>query len=184
MHSVCLDAIIRQVKIGIRYETIYRYDRAVRFSPHDVRLFPRTDRFLRITRLEFQTKPGTTVRFGRDVFDNVVASCFFDEPSEMLELRLALDVEATKKNPFDFVLSRRAVQMPFNYEEDIASIICAYCKRQTGESVSLPDWRPPSQESPRATVATPVELTKRLHQRSSYEPPDEDDAQPPAERVH
>ncbi|TMP91184.1 MAG: hypothetical protein E6L06_05725 [Verrucomicrobia bacterium] len=149
MHSVCLDAIIRQVNVGIRYETIYRYDRAVRFSPHDVRLFPRTDRFLQITRLEFQTKPGTTVRFGRDVFDNVVASCFFDEPSEMLELRLALDVEATKKNPFDFVLSRRAVQMPFNYEEDIASIICAYCKRQTGESVSLPDWRPPSQESPR-----------------------------------
>src|SRR5438477_375361 len=97
MHSVCLDAIICQVKIGIRYETIYRYDRAVRFSPHDVRLFPRTDRFLQITRLEFQTKPGTTVRFGRDVFDNVVASCFFDQPSEMLELRLTLDVEATKK---------------------------------------------------------------------------------------
>ncbi|PYK70877.1 MAG: transglutaminase family protein, partial [Verrucomicrobia bacterium] len=56
------------MKIGIRYETIYRYDRAVRFSPHDVRLFPRTDRFLQITRLDFQTKPKTTVRFGRDVF--------------------------------------------------------------------------------------------------------------------
>ncbi len=183
MHSVCLDAIIRQVKIGIRYETIYRYDRAVRFSPHDVRLFPRTDRFLQITRLEFQTKPGTTVRFGRDVFDNVVASCFFDEPSEMLELRLALDVEATKKNPFDFVLSRRAVQMPFNYEEDIASIICAYCKRQTGESVSLPDWRPPSQESPRETVATLVELTKTLHRTISYERREEGAAQSPAETL-
>jgi len=183
MHSVCLDAIIRQVNVGIRYETIYRYDRAVRFSPHDVRLFPRTDRFLQITRLEFQTKPGTTVRFGRDVFDNVVASCFFDEPSEMLELRLALDVEATKKNPFDFVLSRRAVQMPFNYEEDIASIICAYCKRQTGESVSLPDWRPPSQESPRETVATLVELTKTLHRTISYERREEGAAQSPAETL-
>src|SRR5204863_4921561 len=105
MHSVCLDAIIRQVKIGIRYETIYRYDRAVRFSPHDVRLFARTDRFLRITRLEFQTKPGTTVRFGRDVFDKVVASCFFDKPSEILELRLARVVEPPKKNPSDLFLS-------------------------------------------------------------------------------
>src|SRR5438477_9509548 len=99
MHSVCLDAIICQVKIGIRYETIYRYDRAVRFSPHDVRLIPRTDRFLQITRLEVQTEPGTTVRFGRNGFDNVVASCFFDEPWEMLQLRLALAVEATKTNP-------------------------------------------------------------------------------------
>jgi len=125
MHCRCLDAIIKQMKIGVRYETIYRYDRAVRFSPHDVRLFPRTDRFVQMTRLDFRTQPETTVRFGRDVFDNVVASCFFDQPSEMLELRLAIDVEAAKKNPFDFVLSRRAVQMPFNYEEDIASIIGA-----------------------------------------------------------
>ena len=105
------------MKIGVRYETIYRYDRAVRFSPHDVRLFPRTDRFVQMTRLDFRTQPETTVRFGRDVFDNVVASCFFDQPSEMLELRLAIDVKAAKKNPFDFVLSRRAVQIPFNYEK-------------------------------------------------------------------
>src|SRR5438552_19208664 len=108
MHRFCLDAIICQVKLGIRYETIYRYDQAVRFSPHDVRLFPRTDRFVQMSRLDFQTKPETTVRFGRDVFDNVVASCFFDHASETLDLRLALDLEVEKKNPFDFVLARRA----------------------------------------------------------------------------
>jgi len=136
-----------------------------------------------MTRLDFHTKPETTVRFGRDVFDNVVASCFFDQPSEMLELRLALDVEATKKNPFDFVLSRRVVQMPFNYEEDIASIICAYCKRQTDESISLPGWRPPSAESPRETVATLVELTKTLHRTISYERREEGAAQSPAETL-
>src|SRR5437588_11024071 len=183
MHSVCLEAIIHQVKIGIRYETIYRYDRPVRCSPLDVRLFPPTDRFAQMTRLDFQTRPQTTVRFGRDVFDNVVASCFFDQPSEMLELRLALDVEAAKKNPFDFVLSRRAVQIPFNYEEDIASIICAYCQRQTGESISLPGWTPPSQESPRETVATLVELTKTLHQTISYERREEGTAESPAETL-
>src|SRR5437762_13856273 len=106
MHLICLDAIICQVKIGIRYETIYRYDRAVRFSPHDVRLFPRSDRFLQMTRLDFHTKPETTVRIGRDVFDNVVASCFFDLPSEMLELRLALDVEDIKKDSHGIGRSR------------------------------------------------------------------------------
>src|SRR5881392_274430 len=183
MHCRCLDAIIRQMKIGVRYETIYRYDRAVRFSPHDVRLFPRTDRFVQMRRLDFRTQPETTVRFGRDVFDNVVASCFFDQPSEMLELRLAIDVEAAKKNPFDFVLSRRAVQIPFNYEEDIASIICAYCKRQTDESISLPGWTPPSQESPCETVATLVELTNALHQTISYERREEGAAQSPAETL-
>ena len=183
MHASCLDAIICQVKIGIRYETIYRYDRAVRFSSHDVRLFPRTDRFVQLSRLDFQTKPETTVRFGRDVFDNVVASCFFDQPSEMLELRLAMDVEAAEKNPFDFLLASRAVQMPFAYEEDIASIICAYRKRQTSESISVPGWKAPSHESPRETVATLVELTKTLYQTISYERREEGAAQSPAETL-
>src|SRR5436305_14890140 len=96
MHLICLDAIIRQVKIGIRYETVYRYDRAVRFSPHDVRLFPRSDRFVQIMRLDFQTEPQTKVRFGRDLFDNVVASCLFDDASEMRELRLEVDLAAAE----------------------------------------------------------------------------------------
>ena len=171
------------MKIGIRYETVYRYDRAVRFSPHDVRLFPRSDRFVQIARLDFQTKPETTVRFGRDVFDNVVASCFFEEAAEALELRLAIDLEVVKKNPFEFVLARRAVQMPFAYEDDIASIICAYCNRQTGDKISLPDWTPPTPGSPRETVATVVELMKLLHRTISYQRREEGAAQSPAETL-
>jgi transglutaminase-like putative cysteine protease len=148
-----------------------------------VRLFPRNDRFVQIARLDFRTKPETAVRFGRDVFDNVVASCFFEEAAEALELRLAIDVEVVKKNPFDFVLARRAVQMPFAYEEEIASLICAYCQRQTGDKISLPDWTPPMQESPRETVATLVELTKLLHRTISYQRREEGAAQAPAETL-
>jgi len=171
------------VKLGIRYETVYRYDRAVRFSPHDVRLFPRSDRFVQIARLDFRTKPETTIRFGRDVFDNIVASCFFEKAAEALELRLAIDVEVAKKNPFDFVLARRAAQMPFAYEEDMASIICAYRQRQTDDVLSLSDWTPPMQELPRETVATLVELTKLLHRTISYQRREEGAAQAPAETL-
>lgn len=171
------------MKLGIRYETVYRYDRAVRFSPHDVRLFPRNDRFVQIARLDFRTNPETTVRFGRDVFDNIVASCFFEKAAEALELRLAIDVDVTKKNPFDFVLSRRAVQMPFAYEEEIASIICAYCQRQSGDALLFPDWIPPTQERPRETVATLVELTTLLHRTISYQRREEGAAQAPAETL-
>ena len=171
------------MKIGIRYETVYRYDRAVRFSPHDVRLFPRGDCYVQIARLDFQTKPETTVRFGRDVFDNIVASCFFEEAAEALELRLEIDVEVAKKNPFDFVLARRAAQMPFAYEEDMASIICAYRQRQTDDVLSLSDWTPPMQELPRETVATLVELTKLLHRTISYQRREEGAAQAPGETL-
>jgi hypothetical protein len=42
------------------------------------------------------------VRFGRDVFDNVVASCFFEEAAEALELRLAIDVEDSEEESLRF----------------------------------------------------------------------------------
>lgn len=171
------------MKLGIRYETVYRYDRAVRFSPHDVRLFPRSDRFVQIARLDFRTKPETTVRFGRDAFDNIVASCFFEKAAEALELHLAIDVEVAKKNPFDFVLARRALQMPFAYEEDIASIICAYCQRQSSDALPLPSWTPPTQDLPRETVVTLVELTKLLHRTISYQRREEGAARAPAETL-
>src|SRR5438105_15867302 len=112
------------MKIGIRYETVYRYDRAVRFSPHDVRLFPRSDRFVQIARLDFKTKPETAVRFGRDAFANIVPSCFFERAAEALGLRLAIDAEIAKKNSFDFLRARRAVQVPFAYDEHTGSILC------------------------------------------------------------
>src|SRR5437763_13559555 len=124
-----------------------------------------------------------TVRFGLIIYDNVIFFCFMDQPLVMLEVRLAIEVEVAKQNPVVFVLSRRVVQMPFNYEEDIASIICAYCKRQTDESISLPGWRPPSAESPRETVATLVELTQALYQTISYERREEGAAQSQGETL-
>ena len=183
MHCRCLDAIIKQMKIGVRYETIYRYDRAVRFSPHDVRLFPRTDRFVQITRLDFRTQPETTVRFGRDVFDNVVASCFFDQPSEMLELRLAIDVEAAKKIP-SILFCPVALSKCLSTTRKISPRSFALIANvKPDESISLPGWTPPSQESPRETVATLVELTNALHQTISYERREEGAAQSPAETL-
>jgi hypothetical protein len=62
------------MKLGLRYQTTYCYEEAVGFSPHDVRLFPRSDRFSRVRRLDFATTPKATVRFSRDVFENTVAS--------------------------------------------------------------------------------------------------------------
>jgi len=60
------------VKLGLRYQTVYRYEEPVGFSPHEVRLFPRTDRFCRVRRLDFTTSPKGTIRFSRDVFENIV----------------------------------------------------------------------------------------------------------------
>ena len=67
------------MKLGLRYQTVYRYEEPVGFSPHDVRLFPRSDRFSRVRRLDFTASPKATIRYSRDIFEKTVASCFFPE---------------------------------------------------------------------------------------------------------
>lgn len=183
MRAARADAIISHVKFGIRYATTYRYERAVRFSPHEVRLFPRNDRFCRTSRLDFQTHPATTVRFNRDLFDNIIAACFFSDVSALLELKLAVDLVVEEKNPFDFILAPEALELPFIYSPEVESIIDPYRRRQTSDVMILPGWAMPTQQSTRGTLDTLVELVRALHQSIGYERREEGAARPPAETL-
>ncbi|HEY2102215.1 MAG TPA: transglutaminase family protein [Chthoniobacterales bacterium] len=183
MHSAHANAIIGHVKFGIRYMTAYRYDRAVTFSPHEVRLFPRNDRSYQIQRLDFRTQPATTVRFHRDLFDNVVAGCFFANPSSALELKVALELEVAAKNPFDFILAPEAVELPFAYAAEVEPLVRAYRTRQTADTIQLPGWKAPTADSRRRTVDSMVELTRALHQGIAYERREEGPARSPAETL-
>lgn len=171
------------MKLGIRYQTTYKYERAVRFSPHDVRLFPRQDRFSRVQKLDFKTNPATNVRFARDVFDNTVASCFFSDPSAELHLQLSLDLEIDEKDPFHFILENSAVELPFNYDPQILAVLAAYRARQTDDELSVPGWTPPALSKKRNTVAALAELNRLLHESLGYERREEGAARSPVETL-
>ena len=171
------------MKLGIRYQTTYRYDQAVRFSPHDVRLFPRQDRFSRVRRLDFKTSPPTNVRFARDVFDNTVASCFFPDASAELQLQLTLDLEIDEKDPFHFILENSAVELPFEYDPAIHAVLAAYRKRRTDEALIVPGWTPPTVKENRNTVATLADLNRLLHESIGYERREEGPALAPIETL-
>jgi transglutaminase-like putative cysteine protease len=171
------------VKLGIRYQTTYGYDQAVRFSPHDVRLFPRQDRFSRVRRLDFKTNPATNVRFARDVFDNTVASCFFPDASAELHLQLMLDIEIDEKDPFHFILENSAVELPFDYDPAIHAVLAAYRERRTADALTVPGWTPPNAAEKRNTVATLADLNRLLHEAIGYERREEGPARSPAETL-
>jgi len=171
------------VKQGIRYQTTYVYDRAVRFSPHDVRLFPRQDRFSRVRKMVFKTNPEATVRFARDVFDNTVASCFFPDPSAELHLQLSLDLEIDEKDPFHFILETSAVEVPFEYDPEIQAVLAPYQQRRTADQLAVPGWAPPSAPKKRNTVSTLAELNRLLHESIGYERREEGAARSPAETL-
>ena len=171
------------MKLGIRYETKYSYNDVVSFSPHEVRLFPRGDRFCRVRRVDFKTSPEANVRFGRDVFDNIVAACYFPERSSELQLTLAIDVDLEKKDPFHFLLESDAVNLPFACDAALATILAPFCERRTSDELIVPGWEPPSAKKPRETVATLVELNRVLHESIGYERREEGSARAPAETL-
>jgi transglutaminase-like putative cysteine protease len=171
------------MKLGLRYQTTYRYEEPVGFSPHDVRLFPRSDRFSRVRRLDFTATPKATIRYARDVFENTVASCFFPERSKELEFRLAINLDLDEKDPFHFIMENGAVETPFDYEPRIAKLLGPYRERLVKERLVVPGWEPPTSKKRRGTVETLVELNKRLHECIGYERREEGAALSPAETL-
>ena len=171
------------VKLGLRYQTTYRYEEPVGFSPHEVRLFPRSDRFSRVRRLDFSTTPKATVRYGRDVFENTVASCYFPERSKELTFRLAINLDLDEKDPFHFLLERDAVEMPFEYDKRTRDLLAAYREPRVKQELKVPGWDPPTARKRRGTVEALVELDKRLHECIGYERREEGEALAPPETL-
>ena len=171
------------MKLGLRYQTTYRYEEPVGFSPHHVRLFPRSDRFSRVRRLDFATAPKGTVRYSRDVFENTVASCFFPERSKELEFRLAINLDLDEKDPFHFILESGAVELPFEYNPAISPLLEPYRARRTKDRLIVPGWEPPTIRKRRDTVKTLVALNKTLLECIGYERREEGAAMSPAETL-
>jgi transglutaminase-like putative cysteine protease len=171
------------MKLGIRYETTYSYGEEVGFSTHDVRLFPRSGRHARVRSFDFKTKPGATVRFSRDVFDNIVAACFFPERATELQLQLAINLELEEKDPFHFLLENSAVDLPFAYESSLLPILAAYRERRTSGNLEIPGWQLPTREKRQPTVATLVALNKAIHDSIGYERRVEGAAREPSETL-
>ena len=171
------------MKVGIRYETTYRYGDEVGFSTHDVRLFPRSSCHVRVSSFDFKTKPGATIRFFRDVFDNVVAACIFPARATELQLQLALDLKLKEKDPFHFLLENSAVDLPFAYEASSLPMLAAYRERRTLGDLEVPGWQPPTHEKQAPTVATLVALNKAIHDSIGYERRAEGAARPPVETL-
>ena len=171
------------MKLGVRYETAYRYDAPVNFSTHEIRLFPRGDVFTHMHRLKFETNDGANVRFGRDVFDNCIAAWSFAAPATELRFQLELDLELVKKNPFDFLLTNEALTMPFSYPSELRRVLAPFQETDPSRPLDIPRWERPHAAVPRSTVTTLVELNEQLHECIGYERREEGPARAPEETL-
>src|SRR5438045_4355297 len=171
------------MKLGLRYQTTYRYEEPVGFAPQDLRLLPRSDRFSRVRRIDFSTTPKATIRYWRDVFENTVASCYFPERSKELTFRLAINLDLDEKDPFHFILERDAAEMPFEYDKRTRDLLAVYLEPRVKQELKVPGWAAPTAKKRRGTVEALVDLNKRLHECIGYERREEGEALSPMETL-
>ena len=157
------------MKLSIRYEATYSYGEPASLSPHSVRVFPRTDLFVKLGHTAFATHPTADVQWRRDICDNLIAYCFFSEPVEELPVRLELDLDVQERNPFHFLLDSRGLKLPCEYLPDERLILRAFLEPEP--SLSLPSPLMPGAARP--TVETLVTLNRWIHENLAYERRDE-----------
>jgi uncharacterized protein (DUF2126 family)/transglutaminase-like putative cysteine protease len=156
----------------------YTYEKPVSFSPHKVRLYPRTDPTVVTHRLQTLANIPADVQYRRDLYDNLIANCFFTEPATTLELRIQLEVELWPRNPFHFLLAPYAIELPFHYTETEARVLAPYIQIDPADEVDSDEiWR---LDTKRNTVEALVDLAQTLHTEISYEVRQDGEARPPA----
>jgi transglutaminase-like putative cysteine protease len=167
------------MKLNIRYEAVYAYGEPASLSPHLARIFPRADLFVKVGTTNFTTHESADVQWRRDLFDNLVAYCFFPEPVKELPFRLELDLEVRERNPFHFLLDSRGLQIPCDYSGHERTLLAPFLRH--GDPFALPP--PLAPDDTRPTVETLVTLTRWVHENLEYERRDEGEPFPPAETL-
>lgn len=166
------------MKLTVEYRAEYRYERRVSLSPHVVRLFPRDALQARVVSLDFATNECGTVNWRHDLFDNVVAQCFYPREEDRLVYTLRMVIAAEERNPFGFLLDSRALQWPVEYTPRERAVLDAFLPEEKS------DWPPalrPMTDS--ATVDALVTMNRWIHGNIAYERRDEGEALAPSETL-
>ncbi|HEY2827225.1 MAG TPA: transglutaminase family protein [Pirellulales bacterium] len=123
----------------IKHTTRYNYSRTVFCEPFTVRLRPREDVSQRLLRyqLTIDPQPAGTCEY-LDVEGSVATHCWFNSPTCALTITVNCVVETTRTNPFDFLLSGDALELPVRYRPEICAALTPYCSttRSNGDPVT------------------------------------------------
>ena len=167
------------MKLSIQYLAVYQYETPASFSPHVARIFPRTDLFVRVARTGFSTDGSADVQMRRDLFDNVIAYCFYPEILQELPFRLEIELELEERNPFHFLLDSGGQSIPCGYSNGERSLLAAFLVPHLPFDAPGPLAAAPS----RQTVETLVTMNSWIHENLAYERRDEGDPLSPEETL-
>jgi uncharacterized protein (DUF2126 family) len=115
------------IRIALRHETRYRYDRWVSLSPQIVRLRPAPHCRTPVTAYSLEISPSTHfLNWQQDPQGNFLARVVLPEKTRHFSVIVDLVAELTVQNPFDFFLEPEAERFPFAYESWLATDLAPF----------------------------------------------------------
>lgn len=128
------------IRVAIKHETTYTYDRPVNLSPHLFRLRPAPHTRTPIESYSFTIHPKEHfINWQQDPFGNFQARVVFPEPTSSLRIQVELIADMITINPFDFFVEEYAENFPFTYSHMLSKELAPYLEIEERGPL-LQDW--------------------------------------------
>jgi len=161
------------MKVLVTHHTTYTYDKPVSFSPHVIRLYPRSVPHIRVISQTLNVSVEANAMPGLDIYDNIISTIFLPQATEKVAVNTRIVLEIHEFNPFNFLVASHALFCPFQYTPAELNILSPFLQPQE-EPLDFPFYSMPKQPEP--TVETLVAITQALHRNLEYERRDEGEA--------
>lgn len=119
------------IRVALNHQTTYRFDRAVKLWPHEIRLRPAAHSRTPILSYSLNIEPADHfLNWQQDPFGNWVARLVFPEKTKELKVTVDLVADMTVINPFDFFMEEYAEHFPFVYPEALGRELVPYLEKE------------------------------------------------------
>ncbi|MBF0350426.1 MAG: transglutaminase family protein [SAR324 cluster bacterium] len=156
------------IRVALRHETSYSYDRLVKLSPQVIRLRPAPHCRTPVTAYSLKIDPKPEfINWQQDPFGNFLARITFEEKQTAWRVVVDLVTEMTVINPFDFFLEDSVEQYPFHYAPNVAKELSPYLEIQE-DGPLIKEFLSTIKVEKGRTIDFLVAVNMKLHQAIRY----------------
>ena len=115
------------IRVAIRHQMHYEYDRQINVSPQVIRLKPAVHSRTPIHAYSLKISPENHfINWQQDPFGNFQARVVFPDKIDHLHVDVEVIADLTVINPFDFFVDDYAEQFPFSYDAELRKELAPY----------------------------------------------------------
>lgn len=156
------------IRVAIRHNTYYDFDRPVKLSPHSVRLRPAPHSRTTIHSYSLKVQPAEHfLNWQQDAFGNYIARLVFPEKTTRLGVEVEVIADMTVINPFDFFVEDYAEHFPFSYDKQTLKELAPYLEK-IAPGPLLSEWLKGVSTEKMRIIDYLVAINQRLQQDIAY----------------